>query len=259
MHSPQRADRPGCCPLMPVFTGLLRAQANDGTRVLSESPAMRSLKLTVIACAAVLASGCATLEEASIGLSCMLSQVTNSADPNCAKQAGAAPATSTGAQADRFGRLQTALNQETQQAQSAQARAIEAMRNLPVNLRGVAGPVRTKPIEITDSQSHSTRRLISFSSVSVDMPLAAKGRPEYTRAMDTLKELANQLADNRGSSAIVVTQSEADVKAGRVNTQTGTSQTSHGKPVSVQKQSDASLPAGIERYTIQAGEIRGQL
>lgn len=220
---------------------------------------MRSLKLTLIACAAVLASGCASLEQASSSFSCMLSQVTNSADPNCGKSAGTASGTSTGGQADRFSRLQAALDQETQQAQSAQTRAVEAMRNLPVRLRAAAGPVRTKPIEITDRQSNSTRRMLSFSSVSVDMPLAAKGRPEYTRAMDTLKELANELADNRGSSAIVVTQSEADVKAGRVNTQTGTSQTSHGKPVSVQKQIDASLPAGIERYTIQAGDIRGQL
>ena len=35
----------------------------------------------------------------------------------------------------------------------------------------------------------------SFSALTVEMPLAAKGRKEYTQAMNVLKELANELAD----------------------------------------------------------------
>lgn len=221
---------------------------------------MRTLKLTLISCAAVLVTGCATLEEASTSFSCMLSRVTNSADASCGGGgAGTAPATATGSQADRFERLQAALDQETQQARAAQVQAVSAMQGLPPGQRAMAGPVKLLDINISDKQSGGERKMRSFSSVTVDMPLAAKGRPEYTRAMDTLKDLANQLADNRGSSSIVVNQAESDIKARRVNTATGVTQTSGGKPVSVQKTIDRTLPAGIERYTIQAGEIRGQL
>jgi hypothetical protein len=217
---------------------------------------MRYLKPTLITCAALLASGCATLEDASTSFSCMLSRATNSANAhNCG-----GPATGEGhAPADRFGKLQSVLDQEAQRARTAQVQAVSAMQGLPPGQRALAGSVRMVDVTITDSQSRQMRRMRALESVSVSMPLAAKGRPEYTRAMDTLKNLANELANNRGASSIVVDQAEADVRANRVNTSTGTTQTGNGKPVSVLKNLDRTLPAGMERYTIQAGEIRGQL
>ena len=218
---------------------------------------MKIAKLTLIACAATILSGCATLEEASTSLSCMLSRVTSAADPSCGSSAPAT--TMSGGHSERFSRLQAALNQETQHAQSIQAQAVQAMQSLPVKQRAVAGPVLTQPVPIADAQSGQTLQMRAFSSVSVEMPLAAKGRKEYTRAMDLLKELANELADNRGSSSIVVDQADADVKAGRVNTATGTTQSKGGKPVSVIKRIDAGVPSGVERYTIEAGAIRGKL
>ncbi|RGE41188.1 hypothetical protein DZC30_19095 [Comamonas testosteroni] len=224
----------------------------------------RWAQLALIGSTAALISGCATMEEASTSFSCMLARVTNSADPRCGAPittgGGAAPATpTTGGQNERFARLQAALDQEAQQATALQAQAVQAMQRLPARQRAVAGPVHTRPVPITDGQSGVTSQLQSFSSLSVDMPLAAKGRNEYSRAMDALKELANELADNRGSSTILVEQSEADVSAGRVNTSSGTTQTKNGKPVTVRKKVDSSLPAGMERYTIEAGEIRGKL
>ena len=218
---------------------------------------MKIAKLTLIACAATILSGCATLEEASTSLSCMLSRVTSAADPSCGSSAPAT--TMSGGHSERFSRLQAALNQETQQAQSIQAQAVQAMQSLPVKQRAVAGPVLTQPVSIADAQSGQTLQVRAFSSVSVEMPLAAKGRKEYTRAMDLLKELANELADNRGAASIVVDQADADVKAGRVNTATGTTQSKGGKPVSVIKRIDAGVPSGVERYTIEAGAIRGKL
>lgn len=220
---------------------------------------MKNLKLTLVACAAILLSGCATLQDASNSLSCMLSRVTNSADPSCGASSNAPATVVSGGQAERFSRLQAALDQETQQAQSLQAQAIQAMQKLPVKQRAVAGPVQTKTVSIADGQSGQTHQMRAFSALTVEMPLAAKGRKEYTQAMNLLKELANELADNRGASSIVVTQSDEDVKAGRVNTATGTTQSKSGKPVTVIKKIDSMMPIGTERYTIEAGEIRGKL
>lgn len=219
---------------------------------------MKKLQLTVLACAATLLGGCASLQEASSSLSCMLSRATNSADPGCGPGGGPATAVS-GSQNERFARLQAALDQETQQAQNMQAQAVQAMQKLPVRQRAVAGPVKTRIVSIADGQSGQAHQMRSFSALTVEMPLAAKGRKEYTQAMTVLKELANELADNRGSSSIVVDQSDEDVKAGRVNTATGTTQSKGGKPVTVIKKIDTGLPAGVERYTIEAGEIRGKL
>ena len=234
------------------------------TKTMNNTSLARWAQLALIGSTAALISGCATMEEASTSFSCMLARVTNSADPRCGAPittgGGAAPATpTTGGQNERFARLQAALDQEAQQATALQAQAVQAMQRLPARQRAVAGPVHTRPVPITDGQSGVTSQLQSFSSLSVDMPLAAKGRNEYSRAMDALKELANELADNRGSSTILVEQSEADVSAGRVNTSSGTTQTKNGKPVTVRKKVDSSLPAGMERYTIEAGEIRGKL
>lgn len=217
---------------------------------------MRYLKLTLITCAAVLASGCATLEDASSSFSCMLSRATNSAN---ARNCGGPAVGDSHAPSDRFGKLQSVLDQEAQRARAAQVQAVSAMQGLPPGQRAMAGSVRMVDVNITDSQSGQARKMRALESVSVNMPLAAKGRPEYARAMDTLKNLANELANNRGASGIVVDQAEADVRANRVNTSTGTTHTGNGKPVSVLKTIDRTLPAGVERYTIQAGEIRGQL
>ncbi|KGG85485.1 hypothetical protein [Comamonas thiooxydans] len=220
---------------------------------------MKKLKLTVLACAATLLGGCASLQDASTSLSCMLSRVTNSADPSCGPGGGTPATAVSGGQNERFARLQAALDQETQHAQSMQAQAVQAMQKLPAKQRAVAGPVQTRTVSIADGQSGQAHQMRSFSALTVEMPLAAKGRREYTQAMNVLKELANELADNRGSSSIVVDQSDEDVRAGRVNTATGTTQSKGGKPVTVIKKIDTGLPAGVERYTIEAGEIRGKL
>ena len=217
---------------------------------------MRSLKLSALTCAALLLGGCASLDQASSSLSCMLARVTGSADASCN---GDGPGNTQSAQGDRFDKLQTVLDQEAAQARQAQEQAVAAMHKLPSSQRSVAGPVRMLNVNITDSQSHRTRTMVSLDSITVDMPLAAKGRPEYTQAMDGLKALANQLADNRGGASIIVEQTEADIKARRVNTATGISKSPQGNPVNVHKNISRSLPTGMERYTIQAGEIRGKL
>lgn len=222
---------------------------------------MRSLKLSALTCAALLLGGCATLDQASSSLSCMLARVTGSADASCgdgdASEGGGTLQTAPG---DRFDKLQTVLDQEAQHARQAQERAVAAMQKLPTNQRAVAGPVRMLNVNIADSQNQNrTRTMSTLDSVTVDMPLAAKGRAEYTQAMDELKNLANKLADNRGASTISVEQADADIKARRVNTASGITKSPNGNPVNVLKNGSSNLPAGVERYTIKAGEIRGKL
>ena len=225
---------------------------------------MSSLKLSLTAAAALALAGCAAVDSSN-SLGCMLGRFTQNPPPGCAP-AGATPAPAAGPSAatvaqagERFAKLQSVLDQEIELARAVQADAVSSMQHLPLKLRSSAGPVKLQDVPITDSQSGQTRKMRTLESVSVLMPLAAKGRPEYAQAMTTLKNLANRLADNRGSATIVVHQSAADVQAQRVNTATGVSKTAKGSPVKVDKVEDALLPAGTERSTIQAGPIRGGL
>lgn len=226
---------------------------------------MPSLKLSLTAAAALALAGCAAVDSSSNSLGCMLGRVTQNPPPECAPAVAtpapaAGPSAATLAQAgERFAKLQSVLDQEIELARAVQSDAVSSMQHLPIKLRSGAGPIKLQDVSIADSQSGQTRKMRTLESISVLMPLAAKGRPEYTQAMATLKNLANRLADNRGSAAIVVHQSAADVQAQRVNTATGVSKTAKGSPVKVDKVEDAQLPAGTERYTIQAGSLRGGL
>lgn len=161
--------------------------------------------------------------------------------------------------ADRFTKLQAVLDQEIQMARSIQDDVIASMQHLPIQLRSVPGPVLLQDTPITDSNTRQTRNLRTLDSVTVQMPLAAKGRPEYTQSMNTLKSLANHLADNRGSASIVVHQAASDIQARRVNTATGVSKSTQGSSVRVEKVVDPKLSSGMETYTIKAGAIRGGL
>ena len=226
---------------------------------------MPSLKLSLATAAALALAGCAAVDSPANSLACMLGRVTQNPPPGCAPPvATPAPATSPSTAAvaqagERFTKLQAVLDQEIEMARAVQDDAVSSMQHLPIKLRSSAGPVKLQDVPITDSQSGQTRKMRTLESITVHMPLAAKGRPEYTQAMTTLKNLANRLADNRGSAAIVVHQSAADLQAQRVNAATGVSKTAKGSPVKVEKVEDANLAAGTERYTIQAGPIRGGL
>lgn len=214
---------------------------------------MRRINLLLIAGAVFALTGCATIDQAGSSLSCMLARATGQA---CGGQEGTV---SSGQQAGRFEQLQSAFEEEIQGARAAQERAVQAMQGLSPKLRATAGDVQLLNVEITDSSTQQKRSMRTLDSVTIDMPLGGKGRDAYTRAMDEIKGLANTLADNRGSASIVVQQAAPDVKARRVNTASGETKSPGGQPIKVEKQMAQGLPAGVERYTVKAGPIRGNL
>ena len=209
---------------------------------------MRWIKAIVTAAGLASLTACATLDQAGDSLSCMLARATGKA---CGGQEAAV--TSTG-QGDRFAQLQSVFDEEIQAARDAQERAVAATQALSPKQRATAGDV-----EIADSNSQQTRSMRTLDGVSIDLPLAGKGKSGYTQAMDEVKALANSLADNRGSASIVVQQNSADVRARRVNTASGRTQSPGGQPINVEKQVSSEVPVGVERYTVKAGAIRGSL
>lgn len=142
---------------------------------------------------------------------------------------------------------------EIDEAEALRQRAVEAMSALPVKQRIKEGSkTMTTEQVFSTSQSPATRAMPVLDSVSLDLPWAAKSRQEHKDAMVAIKDIATMMADNRGGATIYVTVSPRDLRAKKVNTNSGTAPTEAGNPVEVKKSADKNVPAGVEHFVIQA-------
>ncbi|GEM_PF-1274438 len=141
---------------------------------------------------------------------------------------------------------------EIDQAEALRVRAVEAMSALPVKQRISGSKTTTTEQVFSSSQSPATRGMPVLDAVSLDLPWAAKSRQEHKDAMVAIKDIATMMADNRGGATIFVTVSPRDLRAKKVNTNSGTAPTEAGNPVEVKKSADKNVPPGIEHFVIQA-------
>lgn len=152
--------------------------------------------------------------------------------------------------------FQKARQEEIANAEKAKQDALSALATLPMGQGAKAGDVKTIEVSATDKATHETKKYQAFDSVSIDIPLTAKGTAEHDAAMSKLKALATKVADERGSSEIIVAMTPSDAKAQKVELLTAVVKTEKGNAISVSKVTDASVPRGIERVTIKAGNLR---
>jgi len=151
--------------------------------------------------------------------------------------------------------FERARQEEIAAAERARQEALAAYANSPQAKNVRASDIKTVEVTATDKQNQS-KKLKAFDSVTLDLPLASKGSPEYDNAMGKLKTLAERVADDRGSADIVVAMAPADASALKVTSQSGTAQTAKGNPITVTKVVDANVPKGTERITVKAGQLR---
>lgn len=146
--------------------------------------------------------------------------------------------------------------EEISAATKAQQEAIAALAPLSASRLVKAGEVKTVEVTATDKTKNETRKFQAFESVSLDIPLSAKGTPEYDAAISKLKTLAEKVADERGSSKIDIAMTAADAKVNKVVLETGSAKTAKGNTITVTKVADSSIPKGTERVTVRAGKIQ---
>ncbi|MEF9963032.1 MAG: hypothetical protein RR749_12915 [Comamonas sp.] len=151
------------------------------------------------------------------------------------------------------------MKAEIAEAEALRTRAVEAMAALPVKQRIAGSQAHTTEQVFSTSQSPATRKLPVLDSVSLDLPWAAKARKEHKDAMVAVKDIATMMADNRGGATIYVTVSPRDLRAKKVNTNSGTAPTEAGNPVEVKKSADKNVPPGIEHFVIQAKPWPGRI
>ena len=149
-----------------------------------------------------------------------------------------------------------ARQEEISAAEKAQQDAIAALAPLANSNQVKAGQVKTVEVTATDKSKNESKKYQAFDSVSVDIPLSAKGTPEYDAALSKLKTLAEKVADDRGSSSIDIAMTSADAKANKVKFETASAKTKKGNTVIVSKAADNSVQKGIERVTVRAGKLQ---
>jgi len=151
--------------------------------------------------------------------------------------------------------FEKARQDEITAASKAQQDAIAALAPLSVGRQVKAGEIKTVEVTATDKTKNETKKYQAFDSVSVDIPISAKGTPEYDAAISKLKTLAEKVADERGSSKIDIAMTAADAKANKVTLETASAKTAKGNTVTVSKVADNTVQKGIERVTVRAGKL----
>jgi hypothetical protein len=155
--------------------------------------------------------------------------------------------------------FQKARQDEIATAEKAQQDALIALATLPKGQTAKAGEIKTIEVTATDKATHETKKYQAFDSVNIDIPLTAKGTPERDLAMAKLKTLATSVADERGSSEIIVAMTPSDARAQKVEFLTTVVKTDKGNDISVSKVADVTVPKGIERITIKAGKLHPEV
>lgn len=151
--------------------------------------------------------------------------------------------------------FEKARQDEITAASKAQQEAIAALATLSVGRQVKAGEVKTVEVTAIDKTKNETKKYQAFDSVSMDIPISAKGTPEYDAAISKLKTLAERVADERGTSNIDIAMTAADARANRVTLETASAKTAKGNTVTVSKAADNTLQRGFERVTVRAGKL----
>ena len=151
--------------------------------------------------------------------------------------------------------FEKARKEEITAASKAQQEAIAALAPLSVGRQVKAGEVKTVEVTAIDKTKNETKKYQAFDSVSMDIPISAKGTPEYDAAIFKLKTLAERVADERGTSNIDIAMTAADARANRVTLETASAKTAKGNTVTVSKAADNTLQRGFERVTVRAGKL----
>ena len=120
-----------------------------------------------------------------------------------------------------------------------------------VRMRGVAAA----PFEAADTTTNQVRSVDAFTTLTVDLPLSLRGRPEHDQAMAPVKQLAELLAASRGSAEIVRAFTPADARNERITPGSATAKIGTGEEVTVTRVIDPELYRGFERIIVKGGPL----
>ena len=151
--------------------------------------------------------------------------------------------------------FEQARQTEIAEAEKIKQEAVAALSTLPKNQPAKVSDVKTVEVTAIDKVTKEEKKYQAFDSVSVEIPLSAKGTREREMTIAKLKTLAEKVADERGTSSIIIAMTPADAKLQKADLTTTVVKTAKGNDIAVTKVADANVPKGNERITIKAGKL----
>lgn len=148
--------------------------------------------------------------------------------------------------------FEKARQEELDEAEKTSAEVMSTMSTAPAGKGVVAEQTKTVEIETTDPATKAVKKVKTFSSISIDLPLAAKGTPEFDVAIDKVKAFATKLADKRGSSDITLSVSPKSARKYQFTPSKDSVKSAAGNTINVIKKIDSGVPEGVERVTVSA-------
>lgn len=148
--------------------------------------------------------------------------------------------------------FEKARQEEIEEAEKTTTEVMNTMSTLPSGKGVVAEQTKTVEVETQDAASKTVKKVKAFSSMSIDLPLAAKGSPEFETAIEKIKTFATKLADKRGAADITLAVSPKSAGKYQFTASKDSVKTESGNTINVIKKIDASTPPGVERITVSA-------
>jgi hypothetical protein len=153
---------------------------------------------------------------------------------------------------------------------AARAEELESARRAAMDIEGATSKLPqgqqvrvqglvTISFEASDGRTHEVRKFQAYDSLTVDLPLTLKGRPERDAAMSPVKLLAEVLARARGSAEIARAYAPADARDEKITVGSATAKLPGGQDITVRKLIDANVLRGFERIVVKGGPLNGQL
>lgn len=152
--------------------------------------------------------------------------------------------------------FERARRQELEAAASSRQDIINTVTPMASTKGVLVGEIKTQEIKMKTDDGKDTKKIMTFDSLTVELPISTKHRPEHISAIEKLRKLAEKTADERGSAEIILAVRPEEAKARKMNLNPEATTTAKGKPIAFLRLTDPTVPRGVERVTVQAGPVR---
>lgn len=150
--------------------------------------------------------------------------------------------------------FEKARQEELDEADKTAADVMATMSTIPEGKGAVVEKIKTVEVDVNDPTTKTVKKVRTFSQASIDLPLAAKGTPEFDSAIEKIKAFAIKLADKRGSAEITLAVSPKSASKYAFVPSKDSTKTEVGSVITVIKKIDSTIPVGVQRVTVSAAK-----
>ena len=156
---------------------------------------------------------------------------------------------------DPFAGFEQSRKSEADLAEQTRQDLIAMLSKLKNQHQTVIEPVNYIGIAVTDGKSQQSRQFRVVDSLEASLPLTLRKQAAYDQTVAGARELAEKLADERGTAEIRFSYNPADVRAQKISLAGGVSRTPKNNSVSITNTADAKIQRGVVHLIVIGGPV----